>query len=129
EVEVSGIEMCPALRAPAQRMGLLAAQCYIPRMTREEVITRIRKHADAIRAEGATALWLFGSTARGDAGPDSDIDVLVDLDPGRRISLLHLIGMKHIIEGETGRSVDVVDRRSVPRPLRPDIESEAIRIF
>ena len=47
-------------------------------MRRDDIISRIRKHSDAIRAEGAIALYLFGSIARDQAQADSDIDVFVD---------------------------------------------------
>jgi antitoxin ChpS len=48
-------------------------------MTREEIIAKVRETAPALRAEGVTKLAIFGSRARGDAGPDSDVDVAVVL--------------------------------------------------
>ncbi|WP_245319780.1 nucleotidyltransferase domain-containing protein [Bradyrhizobium sp. LMTR 3] len=50
-------------------------------MTREEIISTIRKNADAIKAEGVTRLAIFGSRVRGDNRPDSDIDVLSRSNP------------------------------------------------
>ena len=76
-------------------------------MRRDEIISRIRKHSDAIRAEGATALYLFGSVARDQARANSDIDVFVDYDPKSRFSLLNMSGIRLIIMDETGRDVDI----------------------
>ena len=62
-------------------------------MRRAEIIARIRTHAAAIRGEGATSLYLFGSAARDEMGPASDIDVVVDYDPESRFSLLNMSGI------------------------------------
>ena len=48
---------------------------------RERVVRAIREHAAELRALGVTRLWLFGSVARGDARPESDADVLIDISP------------------------------------------------
>jgi len=76
------------------------------------------------KANGATRVRIFGSFARGTARPDSDVDVLVDLEPGRH--LFDLIAIKHGIEDLLGREVHIVPRRQsahtygttsfVPRP-------------
>lgn len=49
-------------------------------MTRDDAIARLRDHADAIRALGGTSLYLFGSTSRDEARPDSDLDLFMDYD-------------------------------------------------
>jgi uncharacterized protein len=98
-------------------------------MRRDEVIARIRKHADAIRAEGATELYLFGSAARDEMGDKSDIDVFVECDPTRSVSLLRIIGIKHIIEDDTGRRVDITTKDSLHPRLRDRILSEAVRVL
>jgi predicted nucleotidyltransferase len=55
-------------------------------MNRDELIASLEACRDAIRAEGATALYICGS--RGDHRPDNDLDVLVEYDPACRFSLL-----------------------------------------
>ena len=50
-------------------------------MDREQVIARLRAHERELRAAGVVQLSLFGSVARGEARPDSDVDVAVKLDP------------------------------------------------
>jgi uncharacterized protein len=52
-------------------------------MLRSEVIERLKEAEPAIRARGGEALYLFGSHARDEAGPDSDIDVFIDKDRSR----------------------------------------------
>lgn len=66
---------------------------------------------------------MFGSEARGEAGPDSDLDLLVDMDPGR--SLLDLAGLGQDLEDLLGRRVDVVTERSLNPRLRVSILADA----
>jgi predicted nucleotidyltransferase len=98
-------------------------------MRREDIISGIRKHADAIRAEGATALYLFGSAARDEIGPESDIDVFVEYRANSNFSLLNLSGIRLIIRDEINREVDITTRNSLRPPLRDRILSEAVRVL
>ncbi len=70
---------------------------------------------------GARSVRLFGSLARGEADAASDIDLLVELEPGR--SLLDLSGMQFELEALLGRHVDVVTERG----LRPRIRDRVLR--
>lgn len=94
-----------------------------------EAIERLRQQADAIKALGATSLYLFGSLARDEARADSDLDVFVDYDPGKKFSLVDLVGIKLLLEDELGMSVDVTTRDSLHPMLRGDIEKSAVRVF
>jgi predicted nucleotidyltransferase len=98
-------------------------------MRRDEIIARIRKHADAIRAEGATSLYLFGSAARDDMGPKSDVDVFVDYDPDSRFSLLNMSGIRLIVMDDIGRDVDITTRDSLHPLLRDKILADAVRVL
>jgi predicted nucleotidyltransferase len=76
-------------------------------MNREHVIARLRGYESELRAAGIIRLSLFGSTARGDERPDSDIDLLAAFDDTRRISLLDVVGMEERISrfaGPNGRA-------------------------
>lgn len=75
------------------------------------------------RGHGATRVRVFGSVAKGEAGPDSDLDLLVDFEPGD--SLLALIAIKQDIEDLLGREVDVVTEAAVSPHLRERIVREA----
>jgi predicted nucleotidyltransferase len=99
------------------------------KMRRDDIISRIRKHSDAIRAEGAIALYLFGSIARDQAQADSDIDVLVGYDPKRKFSLLNMSGIRLIIMDEIGREVDITTRDSLHPRLKDRILAEAVRVL
>ncbi|MGN6469296.1 MAG: nucleotidyltransferase family protein [Rhizobiaceae bacterium] len=98
-------------------------------MNRNDAIARLRQTADAVRGMGATALYLFGSTARNEAEAASDLDIFIDYDAGGRFSLLDLVGIKQHLEEELAMEVDVTTRSSLHPMLRADIERSAIRIF
>jgi|SRR5690348_17391220 predicted nucleotidyltransferase len=98
-------------------------------MNRNDAIARLRQTADAVRGMGATALYLFGSTARNEAEAASDLDIFIDYDAEGRFSLLDLVGIKQHLEEELAMEVDVTTRSSLHPMLRADIERSAIRIF
>jgi predicted nucleotidyltransferase len=85
--------------------------------TRRDDILRIA------HANGATRVRIFGSMARGAARPDSDIDLLIDLEPGRH--LLDLVAIKQDLEDLLGREVHVVTEGAVSPKLRERILRDA----
>jgi uncharacterized protein len=119
-----------ALKSFAPECQLLQAdQMTKGPISRNEVVRRIRNHAHAIRAQGATALYLFGSVARDQAQAMSDIDIFVDYDPNGPFSLLNLSGIRLIIMDEIERNVDITTSSSLHPRLRDRILSEAVRIL
>jgi len=97
-------------------------------MKRREAITALREQAADIKALGATTLYVFGSIARDDATPFSDLDLFVDYDPDR-FSLVELVGIKQLLEKRLGVSVDLITRDSLDPLLRDRIEASAERVF
>jgi predicted nucleotidyltransferase len=97
-----------------------------PAGVREEVLRRRALVAALARAHGARSVRLFGSAARGEERPDSDIDFLVELEAGR--SLLDLIGLENDLAELFGRKVDVVPAASAKTRVRAAARRDAIRI-
>ena len=98
-------------------------------MTRSDIIAALKGEASAIKAFGATALYLFGSVVRDSAGPGSDLDLFIDYDRDIGFSLIELVGIKQHLEDRLGIRVDLTTRDSLDSLLRPRIEASAERIF
>lgn len=98
-------------------------------MNRTDAIKRLRQAADAVKGMGATGLYLFGSTARNEAGQASDLDLFVDYDPQSRFNAFDLIGIKLLLEEDLHIPVDITTRDGLHPRLRSDIEKSAVRIF
>jgi predicted nucleotidyltransferase len=98
-------------------------------MKKSEAIEKLTAQADAIRALGATSLYLFGSVARDEANPASDLDLFIDYDPTKKFSLLDLVGIKLFLEEELHFPADITTRDSQHRMLKDRIEAGALQIF
>jgi predicted nucleotidyltransferase len=71
--------------------------------------TMIQLIANYFKTQPVMKAWLFGSFARGEETPDSDIDILVEYDENARISLLTISHMMGELEKSTGRRVDLIE--------------------
>jgi predicted nucleotidyltransferase len=98
-------------------------------MNRIEVIDKLRRQTQAIKAMGATSLYLFGSVAQDEAGRGSDLDLFIDYDPNGRFNAFDLVGIKQLLESELGVDVDITTRDGLHPMLRPDIEQSAFQVF
>jgi uncharacterized protein len=85
--------------------------------------------AEICRRHHVRELSLFGSVARGQMRPDSDIDMLVDYDPRARPSLLDLIAMKNELSDLLGRPVDLGVKPALKPRFRDRILAEAQVIY
>jgi hypothetical protein len=101
----------------------------MPSMTRDEIIEKLREREADLRARGVAHAALFGSVARGDNRPDSDIDILVDLDPAIVVTIFDYAGVKDFIAAMFDRPVDVVSRESLKPRVRPRTTADAIYAF
>ena len=90
-------------------------------MERERVIATLRGHEPELKAAGILHLSLFGSTARGDDRPDSDIDLLAAFDDTRRISLLAVVGMQEQISRMLGRTVELAEEGTLKPRVRKNV--------
>jgi predicted nucleotidyltransferase len=98
-------------------------------MTREEINAKLKENAPAIRAEGVTRLAIFGSRTRGDARPDSDLDVLIEVAPDAKFSLLNLSGVALIVEEATGLHTQVSLRRSLDEQMAARIADDVVEVI
>lgn len=98
-------------------------------MNSRDVIAVLRQNADSLRARGVCHAALFGSLARGEAGPESDIDIMIEIDPKAGLDVFEYAGIKMYIEGLFNTPVDVVDRDALKPSIRVPATSDAIYAF
>jgi predicted nucleotidyltransferase len=100
-------------------------------MHRDEVIAKLKQAEPALRGFGVAALYLFGSHARDEARPNSDIDVFVDPVSEDRFGFLAFMDAYETIRKTVGTDVEVgySTREGLSPYTRTNVESEAIRIF
>ena len=98
-------------------------------MGRTEAIAKLREHAQAIKAMGATSLYVFGSTVRDEARPARDLDLFIDYDPNSRFNAFDLVGIKQYLEDELKLPIDVTTRDGLHPMLRAEIEQTAVQVF
>lgn len=104
--------------------------CYTQHMTRDDVIAKLRELRPELEAQGAKAVYLFGSFARGTADQHSDIDIAIDIDQERkpRFGVFDLIAMAHFIEDNSARHADVVVRDRLTR-IRANFDRDAVLVY
>ena len=110
-------------------MDFVTPQCYCLAMSREATIDTIRAHEGELRALGITGCALFGSVARDEAGPGSDVDLAVKLDEARRISLFDLAEVNHRLEQMLGTRVDLVSEGGLRSRFKARIEADRVHVF
>jgi uncharacterized protein len=98
-------------------------------VTREDIIARLRQNEAALRARGVTHAALFDSRARGDGRPDSDTDIMIEIDPEARIGVWDYVGIKDFIAGLFDGPVDVVKLKTLEPCVRPSVTSDAVYAF
>jgi uncharacterized protein len=98
-------------------------------MQTSEVISRLKAVEPQLRAFGVDGLYLFGSYARNEAGPESDVDVFIDRAPGTALDLDAFIGAYDVLKAALPANVDYGTRTGLSKFIRHDVEREAIRIF
>lgn len=95
-------------------------------MTRDELLKRLRDLKPWLEEQGVVNVRLFGSYARDEAGPDSDVDLLVDEQ--RLLSYFDLFDLKEALETRIGVPVDISPERSLNRYVRHAALRDAIAV-
>jgi len=92
-------------------------------MKRDEVVSKLRAHEAELRAAGIVGIAIFGSVARGDNSPDSDIDLLADFDNTKHYTLLTVGRLESRLADLLGTRVDL----SSPEWLKEAVKNQALR--
>ncbi|MFD2608704.1 HepT-like ribonuclease domain-containing protein [Deinococcus taklimakanensis] len=100
-----------------------------PDLRLQSVAALVREGEAQWRSLGVTRVRVFGSVARGEAGANADIDLLVDFAPGEEPGLLHLMRVKEVLEDLLDRRADVVLEASLRPPLRGEILADAVDVM
>jgi uncharacterized protein len=93
------------------------------------IIRTLRDHEAELKAAGILHLRLFGSAARNQASPDSDVDLMAEFDSTRRLTLLHMVRMENQLSDLLGAKVDLARFDSMKEPVRRRALREAIHAF
>ncbi len=95
----------------------------------DEVLATLRAHEGELREQGVKHAAVFGSVARGEGGPDSDVDIMVSLDDQIVVSLLDYAEVAGLIGDLVGRQVDVADRDRLRDHVKPSALRDAVDAF
>jgi predicted nucleotidyltransferase len=98
-------------------------------MNRQDIIARLRENEAALRRRGVAHAALFGSRARGDDRPDSDTDIMIEIDPDAPVTVYDYVDLKDFIASLFDGPIDVVDREGLKPSVRPAATAEAIYAF
>ncbi|MEX0851809.1 MAG: nucleotidyltransferase domain-containing protein [Bauldia sp.] len=98
-------------------------------ITRDQLVAELRALRPAFEGEGVAHMALFGSRARGENRPDSDVDLLVDIVPGRKFSLVEMAGIANTVEDRIGLVGNIFLRRSTRPELLDEARRDGITVF
>jgi uncharacterized protein len=98
-------------------------------MDKEQVIATLKSHETELRHRGVMHAALFGSVARGNNRPDSDIDIMIEVNPEAHVTVFDYVGLKEYIAGLFAAPVDVVDRDGLKPYVRPAATLDALYAF
>src|SRR5438105_3787824 len=122
----SAAERMRRYRVRRRAAGMRLSTAWTAQRARDVVVSKVELIRTLARAHGAKSLELFGSAARGEDTPDSDLDFMVELEPGR--NLLDLIGLSEDLQALLGRKVETVTKAGMKPRVLADARKDAIRI-
>jgi predicted nucleotidyltransferase len=95
-------------------------------MQRDKILATLKQHQTALKELGVRSLALFGSVARDEATPASDVDILVEFEPP--VTFDRYMDVKFYLEDRLGRKVDLVSWKSLKPQIRATVKQEAIYV-
>ncbi len=98
-------------------------------ITATDILATLRSREPALRQAGITHLSLFGSVARNEAGPDSDIDLAAEFDPAAKMDLIRLVGLEQELGDLLGREVQILPEPIRKARLLANVDRDRIRAF
>ncbi len=99
-------------------------------MDKSTIIAKLREHESELRAAGIEHLFLHGSYARGTAVQEvSDVDVIAEFAPGRRLSLLDMVAIENQLAAMLGVRVDLSTAKGLKEPVAAKASREAVLAF
>jgi predicted nucleotidyltransferase len=98
-------------------------------LTLDHALAILRAHERALKARGVSHAAIFGSLARGEARADSDVDVMIELDPDAHVSLFGFAGLQIAIEELMGTRTDLVQRQALKPAIKARAEAEKVDAF
>jgi predicted nucleotidyltransferase len=98
-------------------------------MDRERILAILRRHAPELKAAGVTHLRVFGSVARGEASVTSDVDLLAEFEPSKRLTLVTLGALEGKLAEMLGATVDLSSAAWMRERVRERALREAVLVF
>lgn len=94
-----------------------------------DILMRLRRHKPDLQHRGLAKLWVFGSVVRGEARPDSDIDLAAEFDPQAKVSLTGFARLRGDLSDMLGAPVDLAEWRNLRPQIRRSAEADAVQVF
>jgi predicted nucleotidyltransferase len=98
-------------------------------MDTQDAIDTLRRYEADLRARGIRHAGILGSVARGENRPDSDLDIIIDIEPEAHVTVFDYVGLKEYIAALFEGRVDVVSRQALKPHVRPAVTADAIYAF
>jgi uncharacterized protein len=95
----------------------------------QRVLQALRSHARELRSLGVLHASVFGSVARGESGRGSDVDILVVLDPAKRVDLLDYVALERHLSAVLGRPTEIARRDRLKERVRAEALRDEVRAF